>query len=101
MRLKQGFHLGIIKARPSFTYVCVDHVNCRVSDVFVELLASVESVEINNIPDDHDQVGEVEEDEKEHDSKEGVDLVVVMVVMVMVVVVMMLWPGGVFVYQKK
>ena len=36
--------------------------------MFVKLLASEESVEIKNIPDDHDQVGEVEDDEKEHDS---------------------------------
>ena len=49
------------------TYVCVDHVNCGVSDVFVNFSASVETVEIENVPDDHDQVGEVEDDEKEHD----------------------------------
>ena len=58
------------------------------------MLASVESVEINKVPDDHDQVWEVEDDEKEHDSNEGVDLVVMVVVVV-------LRPGGVFVYQTK
>ena len=63
--------------------------------MFVHMLASVESVEINKVPDDHDQVGEVEDDEKEHDSQEGVDFVVV------VVVAVVLRPGGVFVYQTK
>lgn len=53
---------------PSFTYVCVDQVNCRVSDMFVNFLTSEESVEIKKIPDDHDEVGEVEYDEEEHDS---------------------------------
>ena len=36
--------------------------------MFVNFSASVETVEIENVPDDHDQVGEVEDDEKEHDS---------------------------------
>ena len=61
--------------------------------MFVKLLASEESVEIKNIPEDHDEVGEVEDDEKEHDGQKSVDLVVVVVVS--------LRPGGVFIYEKK
>ena len=62
--------------------------------MFVKLLASEQSVEIKNIPGDHYQVGEVEDDEEEHDSKESVDLVVV-------VVGLIVRPGGVFIYQTK
>ena len=61
--------------------------------MFVKLLASEQSVEIKNIPGDHDQVGEVEDDEEEHDSEESVDLVVVVGLIVR--------PGGVFIYQTK
>ena len=37
--------------------------------MFVKLFASDESVEVENVPDDHDKVWEVEDDEEEDESQ--------------------------------
>ena len=49
--------------------ICVNHVEGRVIDVAVKLRTGPESVEIQ----DHDEVGEVEDDEEKYNSQEGVD----------------------------
>ena len=62
------------------TDICVNHVEGRVTNVAVELRTGAESVEIQDVPNDYDEVGEVEDDEEKYDGQERVDLVVLVVV---------------------
>ena len=55
------------------TDICVNHVEGRVTNVAVELRTGAESVEIQDVPNDYDEVGEVEDDEEKYNSQEGVD----------------------------
>ena len=55
------------------TDICVNHVEGRVTNVAVELRTGAESVEIQDIPNDYDEVGEVEDNEEKYNSQEGVD----------------------------
>ena len=62
------------------TDICVNHVEGRVTNVAVELRTGAESVEIQDVPNDYDEVGEVEDDEEKYNSQERVDLVVLVLV---------------------
>ena len=55
------------------TDICVNHVEGRVTNVAVELRTGAESVEIQDVPNDYDEVGEVEDNEEKYNSQEGVD----------------------------
>ena len=62
------------------TDICVNHVEGRVTNVAVELRTGAESVEIQDVPNDYDEVGEVEDNEEKYDGQERVDLVVLVMV---------------------
>ena len=89
-RTLQVWSRRTLELPPSYiTYVCVDYVVGRVADVSVKLFASIDSPEVDDIPEDDDKARKVEEDEEEDNSEESIDLVV------------MVWPLGLSLYQHQ